>query len=62
MTKQWVEKYNHHYLPKGFENHPNWGKTIILMVVEAQGYVIPIQCLFWANDENEKQWGAKSEK
>ncbi len=26
--------YNHHCLPKGF-NHPNWGKTIILMVVEA---------------------------
>ena len=21
--KQWVEKYNHHCLPKGF-NHPNW--------------------------------------
>ncbi len=34
--KQWVEKYNHHCLPKGF-NNPVIGSTIILMVVEAQG-------------------------
>ena len=39
--KHWVFSYNHHWLPKGF-NHRNWGKSIILMVVEAQGIYIYI--------------------
>ena len=38
--KHWVFSYNHHWLPKGF-NHRNWGKSIILMVVEAQGIASP---------------------
>ena len=31
--KQWVDLYNRHCSPKGF-NHRNWGKNILLMVVE----------------------------